>query len=234
MTGSRSRDHRRGGGSSRPTAVERLAAALRDRILERAELAPGTPLREEELAREHEVSRHTARAALALLRAERLVEAVPYAGSRVAALDDADLVALQELRAALESEAVRLVTERHGAPWPAAVRAAADAAVERLGEAEAAGDWRASLQAHAAVHRAVVEAAGSPRIAAAHAALESEILLVLAHLRPDYPPGSLAEEHRCYLDELPVRGGEAVREHLEHSTALIRAARAGRPSGLGQ
>lgn len=208
-----------------PTAVERLAATLRDAILERGALAPGDPLREEDLARDHDVSRHTARAALALLRAERLVVAVPYAGARVATLDDAALVALQELRAALETEAVRLVTERYGSPWPADVRMPMDAAVDALAAAEAAGDWRATLHAHAAVHRAVVEAAESPRIAVAHAQLESEILLVLAHLRPDYPAGTLADEHRSYLDALPEHAGAAVREHLDHSTALIRAAR---------
>lgn len=208
-----------------PTAVERLAATLRDAILERGDVAPGDPLREEDLARDHDVSRHTARAALALLRAERLVVAVPYAGARVATLDDAALVALQELRAALETEAVRLVTERHGSPWPADVRMPMDAAVDALAAAEAAGDWRATLHAHAAVHRAVVEAAESPRIAVAHAQLESEILLLLAHLRLDYPAGTLAEEHRRYLDALPERAGHAVRAHLDHSTALIRAAR---------
>ena len=70
-----------------------------------------------------------------------------------------------------------------------------------------------------------MEAAASPRIAQAHRQLESEILLLLTHVRPDYPAGSLAREHTGYLDEIQREGGDAVRAHLAHSADLIRAAR---------
>lgn len=201
-----------------------MADALRAEILGGA-LAPGAPLREEEIARAHEVSRHTVRAALAALGAERLVQLVPYAGARVSALGDEDLRGLQQLRAALEAEAVRLVTEAQGVEWSAATRAAIEAAIDDLAAAEARADWPATIRAHAGVHRAIVDAAASPRIAEAHAALESEVLLLLTHVRPHYAPGALAAEHRAYLDALPRDGRAAVRAHLDHSTQLIRAAR---------
>ncbi|WP_231735161.1 GntR family transcriptional regulator [Microbacterium hominis] len=112
-----------------------LADDLRAEILSGA-AAAGSPLREEEIARAHDVSRHTVRAALATLGAERLVQIVPYAGARVSALDDDELVGLQQLRAALESEAVRMVSATHGARWPAEVRAPIDAAIDELADAE--------------------------------------------------------------------------------------------------
>ncbi|AZS37597.1 putative D-xylose utilization operon transcriptional repressor [Microbacterium lemovicicum] len=211
------------------TAAARLADELRSRILA-GEIPPGTPLREEELAGRHGVSRHTVRTALAALTAERIARAVAFAGTRVATLDDDELVALQQLRAALETEAVRLITAEHGAPWPATVVEEAEAALDRLAAAESAGDWITTTRAHAAVHRAIVNAAGSARIADAYAALESEILLLLAHVRPHYAAPGLADEHRRYLRLLPIDGGEAVRAHLEHSTQLIRAARSGESS----
>ena len=215
---------RRREGAPRPTVDVRVADALRGEILSGA-LAPGAPLREEEIARAHDVSRHTVRAALAALGAERLVQLVPYAGARVSALDDDDLRALQQLRAALETEAVRLIAEAQGVAWSAATRATIEAAISALADAEARADWPATIRAHAAVHRAIVDAADSPRLAEAHAGLESEVLLLLTHVRPHYAPGALAAEHRAYLDALPRDGGAAVRAHLDHSTQLIRAAR---------
>ena len=207
-----------------PTAAQTLADALRTRILA-GEAAPDPPLREEDLAHEHGLSRHTVRTALATLGAERSVEVTPYRGARVAHLDDDGVAALQELRAALESEAVRILRMRYGDVWPADIRAPMDAAVAQLAAAEASGEWLETTRAHAAVHRAIVEAAGSARITQAHAQLESEVLLLLTYLRPEYPQGSFAPQHDDYLAQIQTRGAAAVREHLEHSTALIRAAR---------
>lgn len=209
-----------------PTTAAALADDLRRRILS-GDPGPGAPLREEGLARAHGVSRHTVRSALAVLAAERLVVVEPYRGARVASLDDAALVALQELRGALEAEAVRLLRERHGEAWPAAVLAPVEAALARLERADGAdpGDWPETARAHAAVHRALVSAAGSPRITEAYERLDSEILLLLLHVRPHYPRGSLTAEHRAYVAATRRRGEAEVRAHLAHSTALIVEAR---------
>lgn len=207
-----------------PTTAAALAAELRRAVLE-GDLPPGTPLRQEELAARHGVSRHTLRSALATLAAERLVTPVAYRGARVAELDDAALVALQQLRCALETEAVRLLLETHGSAWPPQVTGPLDAALAELAAAEAGADWAATARAHAGVHRALVDAAGSPRIAEAHAALDAELLLLLRHVRPHYGPGALAAEHRAYLREVRAGSLDAVRSHLAHSTEVIRAGR---------
>ncbi|GAA2958483.1 GntR family transcriptional regulator [Microbacterium schleiferi] len=207
-----------------PTQAAALAEALRASILS-GELGLDAPLREEHLAERYGASRHTVRAALQALAAERLVTIAPYRGARVANLDDDAVDALQALRGALETEAVRQVSAECGARWPEEVTRPAREAIDRLALAEASGDWLATTRTHAEVHRVIVDAAASPRITQAYRQLESEILLLLTHIRPDYPPGSLAEEHRAYLDEVQRTGGEAVRAHLAHSAALIRAAR---------
>lgn len=213
----RRRDHAPG-----PTAAAEVALRLRTTILD-GDLAPGTPLRETELSEHFAVSRHTIRAALASLTAERLVQSIPYRGARVAQLDIAGLHALQDLRGALESEAVRLLRDRHGNQWPAAVTAPIEEALARLDQAERTAGWAASTRAHSGFHQALVAAAGSARITEAYAHLDSEILVMLTHIRPDYPPGSLTGEHRTYLDAAQREGGSAVRAHLAHSTALIEA-----------
>ncbi|GAA1801081.1 GntR family transcriptional regulator [Agromyces neolithicus] len=208
------------------TAVERVAAAVRSDILSGV-LAPGEPLREEAAADRFEVSRHTVRAAFQRLVSERLAVAEAYRGVRVASFGRDEVIALQQLRAALEVEAVRITCERYGPVWPDFVLAPARDTLARLVElaAAAAGpgevDWLEVERVHADFHRALVATSDSPRIIEAHAALGSELLLFLLHVRPHYTLDTLINEHRALLDELPTRGGDAVREHLEHSTRLL-------------
>ena len=197
-----------------PRTADVVADAVRTGILS-GERAPGTPLREEELSATYGVSRHTARTALARLTAERLATAEPYRGVRVSSLDDDALIALQQLRCALETEAVRIARDRGIRPPDV------DAALDALAAAEASGDWPATLAAHARVHLALVDAAGSPRIAEEYRRLDSEMHLVLTHVRPAYAAGALTAEHRAYVTEALRDPEHAVRAHLEHSTRAI-------------
>ncbi|MGH3704998.1 MAG: FCD domain-containing protein, partial [Agromyces sp.] len=82
-------------------------------------------------------------------------------------------------------------------------------------------DWLEAERLHADFHHAIVAASASPRIIEAHAALGSELLLFLLHVRPHYTLESLVAEHRALLETLPSRGTSALREHLEHSTRLL-------------
>ncbi|WP_448002239.1 GntR family transcriptional regulator [Agromyces bauzanensis] len=237
-SGGRARAGREPAGPA-PTAVERVTDALRAEILSGA-LAADEPLREEAASERYGVSRHTVRAAFQRLVAERLAVAAPYRGVRVASFDRETIVALQQLRAALEVEAVRIARDRYGSVWPDAVVAPARAALERMaalgGEAgfeTAAGrppqpaaapaevDWLEAERIHADFHGALVAASRSPRIIEAHAALGSELLLFLLHVRPHYTLDTLVAEHRALLDDVQTRGPDAIREHLEHSTRLL-------------
>jgi DNA-binding GntR family transcriptional regulator len=215
------------------TAVDAVALKLRAAILDGA-LAPGVRLREEALSERFQVARHTLRAALRALAAERLVMIEPHRGARVATLDGPQLKALFELRTALEVEAARLLAERCTLPpWPADVEAAA-ADLDRLcaafevatGPADATAGAMAMATAgrppsradvdvaHLALHHALVAAAGSPRITQAHAALAAENRLVLLQSRDNLPVSRMAELHRDLLEQLPRLGPEVLRTHL--------------------
>ena len=199
------------------TAVDRVADAVRAEILTGA-LPADAPLREEAAAARYGVSRHTVRAAFQRLVAERLAVAMPYRGVRVASFDRETIIALQQLRAALEVEAVRIAGERFGREWPERVLGPARDALDRLA---ASADWLEAERVHAEFHHALVAASGSPRIIEAHAALGAELLLFLLHVRPHYTLESLVAEHRALLDEVQSRGPDALRDHLEHSTRLL-------------
>jgi DNA-binding GntR family transcriptional regulator len=222
---------------SRPevtTAVEAVARDLRAAILAGSP-APGERLREQALAARYDVARHTVRAALRALAAEHLVVIPAHRGARVAQLDDDELRALFELRTALEVEAARLLAERRppdGSPQPPEVEAAAarlfalceQADRDTRGEpdnAARADDVRAAVdEAHLALHHALVAAAGSARITAAHAALAAEQRLVLLQSRPALSPARMAAHHRELLDHLPRLGPEALRHHLAQGRAF--------------
>jgi DNA-binding GntR family transcriptional regulator len=199
------------------TTVDRVADAVRAEILTGA-LPADAPLREEAAAARFGVSRHTVRAAFQRLVVERLAVAMPYRGVRVASFDRDTIIALQQLRAALEVEAVRIAGERFGREWPEHVLAPARDALDRLA---ASADWLDAERVHAEFHHALVAASGSPRIIEAHAALGAELLLFLLHVRPHYTLESLVAEHRALLDDVQSRGPDALRDHLEHSTRLL-------------
>ncbi len=205
--------------SARTTAVDALTRELRERVLD-GTLPPGTPLREQRLATEHGLARHTVRAALRALAAEGLARVEPHRGVRVAGLGRADLEALGELRVALEVEGARLALARHGGRLPAAVHAAA----RDLARACRAADGFAPVtEAHEALHHALVAASGSPRIAAAHAGLAGELRLFLTQLRPAYDLEELATQHGELLRALERDGADVLRAHVADSTRRLAA-----------
>ncbi len=200
--------------TGRSTGADRLADELRLRVLS-GELEPGSPLREEALAEEYDLSRHTVRRALERLVAQRLLVSEAYRGVRVTSFSDADVIALQQLRTALESEAVRLIRAEHGDSWPDELLAPLVAAAETLRTDPS------PEQAHSAFHRALVASAGSSRITEAYERLDTEILLFLRQLRSQYDGALLCAEHRDYLAGVQRTGEEAVREHLAHATTML-------------
>jgi DNA-binding GntR family transcriptional regulator len=195
----------------RPSTVDALADALRREILD-GELPAGSRLRERELCETYGVARHSLRAALRALATQGLVRIEQHRGATVAQLGPDDVRWLYELRAALELEAAHLALERKDGRLPLPVHAALDAL-----EKACAGDdppWDAINEAHAALHTAIVRAARSPRIAAAHAALSGEMRLFLLALKPHIPAQQLAEDHAKLIHGLETVGPQVLREHL--------------------
>jgi DNA-binding GntR family transcriptional regulator len=213
------------------STVETVVEALRTEILE-GERPGGQRLVEQELTQRYGVARHTLRAALRELAAEGLVRIEPNRGARVTRLGVEEIVQLYELRTALEVEAARLALERNRGRLPASVHAA-------LADLEAAcadGAWGPINAAHATLHGAIVDAADSPRIAAAHAALNGELQLFLAQLEPLWSVERMAADHAALVRGLERDGSTVLREHLGESAAALVAAEkrdTGRPGRVG-
>ncbi len=201
------------------STVETVTAALRQEILE-GERVGGERLIEQDLTARFGVARHTLRAALRALAAEGLVRVEPNRGARVARLSAGEIVELYELRTALEVEAARLALERHRRRLPASVH-------EALGALEQAcerGAWGPINERHAELHAAIVAAAESPRIEAAHAALSGELRLFLAQLEPLWSVERMAADHAALVRGLERDGPTVLREHLGESAAALVAA----------
>jgi DNA-binding GntR family transcriptional regulator len=210
------------------TAVEEVADALRRSILD-GERPAGSRLVEADLCAQYGVARHSLRAALRALAGEGIVVIETNRGARVARLGGAEIMALFELRTALEVEAARLALER--GPLPPSVYAAL-AVLER---ACAAGAWGAINDAHNGLHRAIVEAADSPRISAAHASLDGELKLFMNQLEPLWSAERMAADHAALVRGLERDGPAVLREHLSESAAALVAAEGdtGRPRRVG-
>ena len=202
------------------STVDAIAAALRQQILD-GEPGPGAWLRERELCEAYGVARHSLRAALRQLAAEGLVRIEPHRGAHVAQLRADELRGLYVLRAALELAAAHLALERGGGRLPPEVHEA----LARL-QAACAGDdppWSEVNAAHTALHAAIVAAAQSPRIAAAHEALSGEMHLFLLALRPHVAARELAEDHAALVRGLEAEGPAVLRDHLRRSAETLTA-----------
>lgn len=211
------------------TAVDAVADALREDILD-GRLGADEPLRETALTARFGVNRHTVRAALQALAAERLVTFEAYRGARVRSFSDADVLALMEYRTAIEAEAVRLLrTRTEPGSRPAASIVAANDSLRHIC-LDRPGDHRAIEVAHAELHHAIVVAARSPRLSEAHGGLLAELGLFMVQLRSVLPPEELIDQHDRLVHALSGdHGEEELRAHLAHSAKQLIALRQSAP-----
>lgn len=151
-----------------PTSVERLQAELREAILA-GTLRPGTRLRAEALAERLSSSRTPVREALLLLAREGLVEIEPRRGATVRMFDAADVAELYEVRALIEPHAAALAAQRVDAERLVALTALHERSMARDASDEASVAVQLGLNED--FHRLILEAAGSPRLAAAMSAV---------------------------------------------------------------
>ena len=196
------------------TTVDTVTDTLRQEILS-GTLPAGQRLVEQELTARYGVARHSLRAAFKNLQAEGLVRIETNKGASVARLDVQDIVQLYELRTALEVEAARLALERHDGRVP--VRDA----LTRLTQACESGTWADINDAHANLHAAIVRAADSPRIEAAHRALDGELKLFMNQLEPLWSRERMAADHIALMRGLERDGPAALRDHLSESAAAL-------------
>jgi DNA-binding GntR family transcriptional regulator len=220
-------------------AAERIAAELRADIFSGA-LACGSALREVELVTKHGASRHTVREALRDLVASGLVTQDPRRSARVRLLTRADIRDVFGLRRVVELEALRRIVEddaplgeleaavvareakepgRGGDAGPEAAHAGPEAAhVGRLhgGTGRPRGENGRypvpELDADLNFHRAVVRAAGSPRLARTFDLLAGELRLAFLALVDDADDRG---DHRAILEAVQARDGLVALELLD-------------------
>lgn len=195
------------------STVDALADALRARVLS-GEISPGTPLPEQEIAAAYGVARPTVREALAVLVHEGLLKRERNRSAYVPEVTISDLNDLMYVRRPLEDLMAQALSGRRVT--------AAQEALDRMAELPADAPWAAVVAEHMALHQALIEAVGSPRLVRLYSALAAETRLGLVRLRRVYEDRDvLVSEHRALLDAIAA-GPEAaarkvVAEHLSHS-----------------
>jgi DNA-binding GntR family transcriptional regulator len=201
------------------STVDALAGSLRERILD-GELKPGTALREEALSGEYDVARHSLRSALRTLQGEGIVEIEANRGARVKSLSPEDVRSLSELRIALELEAARMVLARN-AVLPPSVHDALDRLVRACRRSRPS--WGSVAGLHEELHHAIVAAADSPRLTEAHGRAGAELRLFVLQLPDTWTFERIAGDHEKLVADLEAQGPEALRPHIEESTAALLA-----------
>jgi DNA-binding GntR family transcriptional regulator len=76
-------------------------------------------------------------------------------------------------------------------------------------------------QLHEAFHHAIVRAADSPRLAGAHEKAGAELRLFVLQLPDTWTFERIASDHERLVADLESQGPEALRPHIEESTAAL-------------
>lgn len=191
--------------------AERIALVLAERIIAGA-LAPGAPVRQDRVADEFRTSHVPVREAFRRLEAQGLLVSRPRRGVQVAPIDRDAVREVTEMRAALETLALRHAGPSLGPDDFAAVTAA-------IAAADASGDIAVWEAANRRFHRAITAPCGMPRLMAAIDNLHraGARFLFAAWRDLDWQPRS-DSEHRRILAHLaagdPDRAEEALRQHI--------------------
>jgi DNA-binding GntR family transcriptional regulator len=202
------------------SVADAVAAELRRRLLA-GEYEGGQELKDTELSEEFGVARPTLRSAVQTLVDDGLLERGRGRSARVKYLTSADAVDLYRLRGAIEAAAVRVVMTSK----PSLVEV--QRAVDDFLALEDDVSWMQVADADVAFHRAVMTAAGSPRILRTFDDISAELRLMIAQLRPSYRDvKELALEHSKLLRLVESGGVEdtvmAWQDHLDGAqTAFI-------------
>jgi DNA-binding GntR family transcriptional regulator len=208
--------------ADRTTTVRRVQDALRSAVLS-GDLAPGTPLREVELASTMNVSRGTIREAVLKLSNEGLVRRSSFKGMTVTKLSADEIRDLFVARKLIELSAVDAVARRAAEERMPLVEAS-----RRFTEALAGIDPVTQNHTDLDVHRTLVSYLGSARLSQIHDGLMNELQLALSaeYREADpLPAEELADRHAEFLELLQAGDGEGAREQLrsrlERAEALL-------------
>lgn len=191
------------------TVAERIAKDLGEQIVA-GELPPGQPLRQDRIAEIYEASHVPVREAFQRLRAQGLVISEPRRGVRVAPLDPNAVQEVVEIRAALETLALKMAAPR----MTPAIFERIEAALVAGDQAQSMVDWE---RANRAFHYELVAPCKMPRLLVMLEDLQlinSRIIFAASRTAGWRPGSSLG--HRQILNALKARD-------VDRAIVLLRA-----------
>lgn len=176
------------------THSARIARILADRIITGV-IPPGARLRQDHIATEFGASHVPVREAFRQLESQGLAESLPRRGVRVTEFDMAELREVAQMRASLESLALR-----HAAPnLKRADLEAAEEVTRRVDTAETVRDWEA---ANREFHRMLLAPCAMPRLLKTIDDLQAaSARFLFAAWRQDWEART-DHDHRAILDAL--------------------------------
>lgn len=212
MSGARS-------GSSNATLVESLTTALRSDIVE-GRIAPGTRIRQADIARKHGMSRIPVREAIVRLATEGLLTVEPHVGATVAKLDLDELMEVYAIREQLEPMAIEVGAARRTDEDMAVLRTL----FLRLEEAASGREAREWLAADYEYHFRMYRAARMPRLLPLiERCWNSTQQYRLAYVRRERRYDLAQAGHRLLLDAMARRDGESARHVLVSHIRRVRS-----------
>jgi DNA-binding GntR family transcriptional regulator len=195
--------------------------ALRAAIIS-GELSPCEPLAQEELAERLGVSRQPISHALKLLKQEGLVVDRGRKGQMVAPIDAERLLALYQVRGALDRLAAQLVA--NAAPLPSNTTDQLEQLIDQCSVADSNGDIASMVEADIAFHRLLHMLSGNSEIATATETLWPHIERAMHTVLEHHPVRSdIWREHRAIADAIiagdALKAGELAAQHAEFAGA---------------
>lgn len=203
------------------SVVEALAASLRDRVLD-GQLGAGSSVAETDVADWYEVSRPTAKSAIAVLVAQGLLRREANRPARVPRLSPADIEDLFLVRIPLEKDVLRHLLSRRSVPVVKLRTAVTD-----LLAVPADAPHSQFVEPDLRFHSILVDAVVSPHLSALFASIRGEIHLGMAQTRSALGRDRIAAEHAAVLDALVAadrqQALELMSRHLSGACAALTA-----------
>ena len=191
----------------------------------------GSRLSEVRLATDLGVSRAPVREALRRLSEERLVVERPHLGVVVRELDAAALVDLYNVRAAIESLAVRLATRLHMDTKPLKVL------IKRMEVAAKSNDYAQVARHELDFHSVITNQCGNELLIGIFHSLEGQVLMGLALDDSGYPDlEEVAREHQPLVDVIEAGDEQAaallMQDHILSTVGSLVSRLGGSPDEL--
>lgn len=197
--------------------AETVYGALKGAIIENS-LPAGYRLTEAAIAASMDVSNTPVREALSRLEREGLVSLVPRRGAVVASFTAEDLLAITEVREALETHAVRKAIARR----PSAVEERLAAILEECVPFVAVRDPRGFNRLDVEFHRLLVQASGNLHLQRAFEMLHDQVQVIRWQVfrirgRPEMPHSEHEAIYAAFVAGDADEAERVLREHVRHA-----------------